>query len=453
MRRRSSFLPVALLLAGCSSTIVDNPTPSATAPEPEEPPRPSPTAEPAPAPNGVAPATPADLARRSAKDYDDNEAGLVTASRVNAWRADWANAKPAGVAGDLVVLQLDPAAGEAPFVAAAPGVRVYHAAELTRLLEPRNNGIAAIGTVPANGIRIDRFMRRFSIRPNHDFVLFAAGEPSATSLATLTRAWLSFRYWGFQHEALGVLNGAVAQVLPAGLRSAEVAPHPFGGDVRIVTEPQDHFVLLADVGAVREAVGRDPLIDARPADEYEGSALGASALDDTCLDGAPACTPTFSGRIRGARNLPWTALLEADGTLKPRDALDALARGAGLEPSKTAYVYDLDGYGGALLSFTLLAIVAQPARWYAASYLEWGALNASHPEPALRALGEDSPWRTDRFPALTEGANSWAPASSGVRPLVFDDAVERSTRVQESDAEYKKKPPELPAVGASEDGC
>lgn len=440
-------------LAGCSSTIVDEPAPSTPPPEPSEAPAPAPPPPPPPPPTGPSAATPADLARRSAEGYDDNEAGLVTASRVTAWHAAWATAKPAGVAGDLVILQLDPAAGEAPFVAAAPGVRVYHAAELTRLLEPRSNGIAAIGTVPSNGIRIDSFMRRFSIRPNHDFVLFTAGEASPTSLATLTRAWLSFRYWGFEHESLGVLNGAVGQTLPVALRSADVAPHPFGGAVRIVTEPQDHFVLLADVGAVRDAVGKHPIVDARPADEYAGASLGASTLDDTCLDGPPACTPTVSGRIRGARSLPWTTLLEADGTFKRQAALAALVTGAGLEPSKTAYVYDLEGYGSALLTFALLAIVEQPARWYAASYLEWAALNASHPDPALRRLAESSPWRTDRFPALTEGTNSWAPSSSGVRPFVFDDFVERATRVQESDAEYKLRPPQLPAVGAGEDGC
>ena len=47
--------------------------------------------------------------------------------------------------------------------------------------------------------------------------------------------------------------------------------------------------------------------------------------------------------------------------------------------------------------------MGQPARWYAASFLEWGALNASHPSSGLRALPDDSPWRTDAFPSLTEG--------------------------------------------------
>ncbi|MBX3228083.1 MAG: hypothetical protein KIT84_27340 [Labilithrix sp.] len=400
-----------------------------------------------------APATPAELARRSAERYDDNEAGLVGASRLGRWLAGWPASKPAGVEGDLVVLQLDPALGELPYVAEAPGVRVYHAAEITRLLEPRNDGVTAIGTAPANGVRIDSFMRRFDIHPNHDFVLFVAGEGSATSLATLARAWLSFRYWGLDHERLGVLNGPVAKVVPAGQRRATVAAHPFTGTRRIVTEERDHFALLADVGAVRAAIGRDLIVDARPADEHAGAAFGASALDETCLDGAPLCTPVFSGRIAGARSLPSASLLEDEGAFKPRDAIASLVAAAGVTPARTAYVYDLEGYGSALVAFAFLAVVGQPARWYAASYLEWGALNASHPEPALRALAAESPWRTDRFPELTEGASAWADVARGVRPLVFDGAAARSTLVQESDAKYKQNPPPLPAVGAGQDGC
>ncbi|MGV3624964.1 MAG: hypothetical protein ACO1OB_29355, partial [Archangium sp.] len=98
----------------------------------------------------VGPATPQTLASRSGDDFATNEAGLVTNSRLEQWVANWSANKPASVKGELIVLQFDAATSGAPWLAKQEGVRTYHAAELTRLMEPRNNGIAAIGTVPSN---------------------------------------------------------------------------------------------------------------------------------------------------------------------------------------------------------------------------------------------------------------------------------------------------------------
>ncbi len=400
------------------------------------------------APRG--PATPQQLAVRSSDEFAQNEAGLITAERLEQWLASWSTHKPASVKGELIVLQFDAAAGDAPWVSKREGVRTYQAAELTRLMEPRNNGIAAIGTVPSNGIRIDSFMRRFSMRPNEDFVLFVTGEATPESFAVLARAWLAFRYWGWEHSQLGVLNGSIS-ALPVTSRSATVDAHPFGGTVRINTIPNEHFALLADLAAVRDAIGKEPIVDVRAPAEFDGSAHGTSRFDSTCLGGALSCTATFSGRIAGAVNVPARGLQNPDGTFKALGELDAAT--SSLDRQRAAYLYDLDGYDSAIAAFALLGVVGQPVRWYAASFIEWGAFNASHPVSALRALPANSPWRTDDFPALTEGANAWSTTEHGVRPLVFDAAAPSSDGVQRSDVEYRQNPPALPAVGAGEGGC
>lgn len=397
----------------------------------------------------VGPATPQRLATRSSDDFGQNEAGLIATSRLERWLGDWSANKPTAVKGELIVLQFDATASGAPWLAKQEGVRTYQAAELTRLMEPRNNGIAAIGTVPSNGIRIDSFMRRFALQPNEDFVLFVTGEATPDSMAVLARAWLAFRYWGWNHANLGLLNGSVSS-LPASLRAEAADAHPFTGQTRIDTVNNDHFVLLADLAAVRSAIGVEPIVDVREAAEFEGRALGVTTFDSTCLDTSP-CSATFSGRIASSLNVPASTLQHADGTLRSLRELDAAT--ASLDRTRTAYLYDLDGHESAVAAFAFVGVLGQPTRWYAASFIEWGAMNASHPNAGLRALPANSPWRTDDFPALTEGANDWATIEQGIRPLVFDPRASSSDGVQQSDVAYKQNPPALPAVGAGEGGC
>ncbi len=60
------------------------------------------------------PATPEQLAVRAAADFGANEAGVVTPDRLAHWLADWEAHRPAGVEGELVVLQFDAAPGSSP---------------------------------------------------------------------------------------------------------------------------------------------------------------------------------------------------------------------------------------------------------------------------------------------------------------------------------------------------
>lgn len=398
--------------------------------------------------------TASELAVRSAPDLASNQAGLVAPSRVQAWLSNWRASRPAGVEGDLVVMQLGGAPGTLPFIASREGVRAYHAEDLGRFLEPRNNGLLAVGTVPTNGLLVDRLLRKYDIEPNRDFVLLALGEPSARGLEELARVWLSFRYWGFEHASLGVLHGSVAEGVPESLRQATAVEPPFEGGSRVAALRVDHTAVLAHLGEVRAAIGRSPIADTRSKAEYEGSALGTSAFDDTCLKGAGACTPTFSGRIASARHLPSSALRSPDGaTLRSLPELDQALAEAGLDRSAEVIVYDADGRTSAVAAFALLAVAGVPARWYAPSFAEWGALNASHPDPALRLLPESSAWRTDVFPSVTEGQTAWADPQAGVRPLLFAADVSAPDRVQQQDREYKQAPPVLPPVDRASPDC
>ncbi len=328
-------------------------------------------------------------------------------------------------------------------------MRSYSASDLPVLLEPRLNGVSAIGRSPARGVRVDVYLRRYRIDPARDFVLLVNGTASPGQLRDLAQAWLTLRYWGFAHENLGILQGSVAE-LPESVRTATALAPPIDGTVRVPSLERDHFSVLAALGDVRRTVEREqPLLDARQADAFEGTLLSESGSDDTCLQGE-RCTALRGGRIPGAVHLPLEALLTADGTrLLPLAALDDALSAAGIVSKSELVVYDDDGAGSALATFALLAVVGRPARWYAGSFVEWGSLTASHPEPALHSLPSDSPWRTD-----TElQAEVWAEAASGVRPLIVDPYAATTDAALAADRAYLASPPPLPAPGGGGAEC
>ncbi|MET0287518.1 MAG: rhodanese-like domain-containing protein [Polyangiales bacterium] len=387
------------------------------------------------------------LAVRAAASTDDNEAGLIGSKRLAIWLADWQASRPAAITGDLIVLQLNALPGGDPYAQGEGAVRVHAAAELVDLVGPRSNGLAALGSVPQHGLRVDLLLRKYGIHPSRDLVVLAAGQLTTQALDTLARAWLALRYWGVPHASLALLGEPLA--LPR--RGPSGTTPPVDGTERVSDLQAEHFALYADLGAVREAVGQDTLIDVRDAAQYAGDELGTSARDNSCTRGVPRCTPLFAGHIAGAVSLPWTSLVDAHG-LRPRDELDLALRNAGVDPTRSAIVYDGDDQGAAIVSFALLAVVGVPARWYGGSYLEWGSLNAAHPDPALRVLDPASPYRTD-VPALTAKLQRWAAPEQGVRPLVLNPNVRALDRVLREDRDYKREPTALPPPGQGDNPC
>lgn len=386
---------------------------------------------------------------RSAPDFDDNQSGYVTAARLQAWLGDWAAQRPAGLTGDLVILQLSPASVGGRYVAPQPGVRIYDAVDLDMFVEPRNNGLAAIGRAPADGVRVDRLLRAYGVRPNVDFLLLAQGEITRGGLETLARTWLTLRYWGVPHTAMGVLRDPISEAVSASARTDTVAEHPFDGTVRVSSLGLEGRVLLAGLGDVRDALGTTALVDVRVPAEFEGLELGSAPSDTTCLAGAPHCAPTFSGHIAGAVNVPLDRLVDG-ARLRSLDELDAAL--AGLERRASWIVYATDDGASAVATFALVGVAGVSARWYASGFVEWGALNASHPVAELRVLPEASAWRTDSE-SWTGGQRTWADAERAVRPLVFDPMVPAVDRLTRADADYTLNPPELPARGAGIQDC
>ena len=172
------------------------------------------------------------------------------------------------------------------------------------------------------------------------------------------RIWWTLNYLG--HPRARLLNGGFFkwknENRPIERGPARAKPASFTARV----DPS--WLMLKD-----ELKGRlsDPalaLADARSPGEYQG-AVGAGIAR--------------GGRIPGAKNLPFDAFYNADGTIKPPAAIAAAARAAGITPDQEVVTYCVGGVRSAWL-FVLLATAGYPKlRNYAGSWWEWST------DPAL----------------------------------------------------------------------
>jgi thiosulfate/3-mercaptopyruvate sulfurtransferase len=183
-----------------------------------------------------------------------------------------------------------------------------------------------------------------------------------SSTRNAVRGWFMLRHFGAAQVA--VLDGGLGKWLAEGrptesgeppARSVRFDAHEQAGE--IVTKPQ----ILAGIDS--------PLLDARGKGRFEGSEA----------DPRPGVAP---GHIPGARNLPFGALYNEDGTFKPVDEIGRLFSEAGVDPARPFVATCGSGVTANSLIFAAHLLGNDAAKLYDGSWSEWGA------DPATpKALG------------------------------------------------------------------
>lgn len=172
-------------------------------------------------------------------------------------------------------------------------------------------------------------------------------------LFSAPRVWWMLRTFGV----------ADVYVLEGGLPAWKEQGHPLEeGDIR--RQPR-HFTARLDHGAVasfedvKTALASGvQVVDARAADRFRGE--------------APEPRPGLkSGHMPGARNLPWTDIVE-NGRLKSSAALSAAFRDAGVDLGKPIITTCGSGVSAAILSLALETAAKRSAPVYDGSWAEWG---------------------------------------------------------------------------------
>ena len=193
-------------------------------------------------------------------------------------------------------------------------------------------------------------LRAMGIGDGHQVVIY-----DGSGLFSAARVWWTFRLMGKTDVA--VLDGGLPKWRAEG-REIEDMP-PIVRDRHMTVSRQNH--LVKDVTQVAHAakLGEAEIIDARGAPRFRGE--------------VPEPRPGLrSGHIPGAKNVPYTTLLNPDGAMKSPDALRSVFEAAGVNLAKPAITSCGSGVTAAILSLALERIGHRNHALYDGSWAEWG---------------------------------------------------------------------------------
>jgi thiosulfate/3-mercaptopyruvate sulfurtransferase len=193
-------------------------------------------------------------------------------------------------------------------------------------------------------------LRAMGIGDGHQVVIY-----DGSGLFSAARVWWTFRLMGKTDVA--VLDGGFPKWQAEG-REIEDMP-PVVRDRHMTVSRQNQ--LVKDVTQVAHAakLAEAEIIDARSAARFKGE--------------APEPRPGLrSGHIPGSKNVPFSTVLNSDGTMKTPDALRATFEAAGVSLTKPAITTCGSGVTAAVLSLALERIGHRNHALYDGSWAEWG---------------------------------------------------------------------------------
>jgi thiosulfate/3-mercaptopyruvate sulfurtransferase len=175
-------------------------------------------------------------------------------------------------------------------------------------------------------------------------------------LFSAARVWWSFRAMGAPDVQVldGGLPGWRAEGRPVTAEATQPQPAVF--------TPRLHPALVRDFHAVAAGLGTgaEQVADARSAARFRGD--------------APEPRPGLrSGHMPGATSLPYDAVLNPDGTMKPPEALRRIFAEAELDIDRPAVVSCGSGVTAPILALALARLDRWDTAVYDGSWADWGS--------------------------------------------------------------------------------
>lgn len=179
-----------------------------------------------------------------------------------------------------------------------------------------------------------------------------------------TYAWWVFKLFG--HDDVRILDGGKEKWVAEG-RPVEVDEPSFTPTEYVRPERMDRIrATRDDVLAVLD----DPatvILDHRSFEEYSGERVG--------LPGKPNVGAERSGRIPGARHVPFESLLNEDGTFRSAVEIADILRPHVTGPDTPVICYCRLAHRATLASFAITELLGfRNVRVYDGSWTEWGSM-------------------------------------------------------------------------------
>jgi thiosulfate/3-mercaptopyruvate sulfurtransferase len=237
-------------------------------------------------------------------------------------------------------------------------------------------GVYERGHVPgATNIRwhselVDPVKRDIASRENLQKLLAAAGVDKDTTIVLYGDNNNWFAAWGaWVLEAYGLgdrvklLDGGRKVWEAKGLPLDTTTPEAAKGSVELTPLNTKVRARLSDVLKVAEGGGGVALLDIRSPDEFSGKIIAPEGSKELSIR---------AGHVPGAKNVPWSKAVNADGTLKPKEELRKLYADAGVDGSKPVIVYCRIGERSSHTWFVLAKVLGYDVRNYDGSWTEYG---------------------------------------------------------------------------------
>ncbi len=204
---------------------------------------------------------------------------------------------------------------------------------------------------------VEKFMSRLramGVGDGHQVVVY-----DALGIFSAARVWWLFKLMGQENAA--VLDGGLPGWIAAG-HPTEDTP-PLIRDRHMTVRRQNQMIRDVTQVAAASKLRDHEIIDARAAPRFRGE--------------APEPRPGLrGGHIPGARNVPYTTLLNEDRTLKSPADLRAAFEVAGVDLSKPAITSCGSGVTAAVINLALTRMGKSDHALYDGSWAEWGAFPA-----------------------------------------------------------------------------